>query len=491
MKPGHLPPAEAVKYAYAMDAQGEDAELVVRSVLKIEPKNFLALNLLGCILSRKEQLYEALYRLGQAMKIKKREPVLMGNYGVVLGQLGDFEEGEYYLRTAIHIQPKNPVLWGDLVNLLDRAGRYAEALDASRKAVALDPSDPRAWSNRGIVLRHLNRNLEALDAFEQSLAIDGTHPETNYNHGIVSLALGRFMAGWRGYEWRLKNVGADKVYYMSPAAPKWTGVEDLAGKAILVHAEQGIGDAIQFIRYVPKLIERAGKVVVVVHSAVVGLVREMLGEKAEVLSPTVTQADGTKAPRVLDPHDFYIPLMSLPLAFETFSESLIPPPIRVDISRPQGGRRIGVCWSGNWIHANDAHRSIPLKKLAPFLRLDGIEFVSLQKEVRQMDEVAFADLGLVDGVSDCETMLDTAGVIGGLDLVISVDTAVAHLAGTLGVPTWVLLPAQTTDWRWMHDRADSPWYPSMRLFRQPKVGDWESVILLIRNELRPLSARAA
>jgi hypothetical protein len=303
---------------------------------------------------------------------------------------------------------------------------------------------------------------------------------------VALLRQGDFQNGWPEHEWRLK---ARSQFPVRPfAQPQWTG-QDVTGKAILLHAEQGFGDTIQFVRYVPLVAARGARVILECQPELCGLLKDVPGAERVI---------GRGDP--LPAFDLQCPLLSLPRAFNTMLQT-IPAQhayLMVDPERVQQWRaklslahqsvNVGLCWAGSSTHSNDANRSIDPARLAP-LACDGVTFYSLQK--RDRSEAApdvSATLALRDLGNQLVGFVDTAGVIANLDLVISVDTAVAHLAGALGQPVWLLLPF-AADWRWLLSREDSPWYPGMRLFRQQRAGDWEGVIRRVAEELSGLFAR--
>ena len=368
-------------------------------------------------------------------------------------------------------------------NALLDLNRLNEALASFDAALARIPNYAAALVNRGNALRSLHRAEEALASFERAIAIEPELAEAHWNKGLLCLSLGDFEAGWRGYEWRWRRDNAPSREF---AQPQWRG-EDLHGKTILLHAEQGFGDTIQFLRYVPM---------------VAGLGAKIILELPDSLVPLLDTIDGVVAIVSRDqahpPFDLHCPLLSLAVTFGT-TLATIPAPLpnlrapaeRIEKWRARLPRneahRIGIVWSGKPTHNNDHNRSIALARLAPLLSMPGFKFISLQSEIRDADLPLLAKLpALLRLEEEIADFADTAAVIAELDLVIAVDTAVAHLAGSLGKPVWILLP-YVLDWRWMLDREDSPWYPSARLFRQTVIGDWDSVIARLGQEL----ARAA
>lgn len=473
-----LSPDEAVGAAVQLEDAGriDDAEGLLRAVLKIDPRHFHALNRLGALLAlKRKSYYEALYRFDRALRIDPASAMARSNLGMVLSELGHNDEAAGQFRKAVDANPKSAVYWSNFGNTLERLQDYADALEALSIALDLDPENATTRYNLGIVLLRLNRRAEGIAYLDEAIRREPEYPDAYYNRGIARLTLGDYRGGFADYEYRLKTAG--QVYYIGPfEQPKWTGAEPIAGKTILVHGEQGLGDSIQFMRYVPMLIERGANVVMVLHTALKALVTAHF--------PSVT---------VLDPKqeypafDYYVPLMSLALCFGTTVET-IPAPWEVDVAAEprwltSEHTNIGLCWSGNQFHKNDDHRSMPLAMLEPIFKVGGVRLVSLQKDVRDIDGPLLDTSPVLHDTPSLVSLKSTAGLIQNLDLVITVDTAVAHLAASIGKPTWILLPAHATDWRWMADRSESPWYPSVRLFRQAVIGDWSSVVDEVKRAL--------
>jgi hypothetical protein len=325
-------------------------------------------------------------------------------------------------------------------------------------------------------LQQLRRDEEALACYHEAWKLDPDHGAARRSAAYCRLLMGDFAQGWMQHESRWE--ASDVVFRRRHAdRPLWLGVEPVAGKTVLLHAEQGFGDTLQFCRYASLVAARGATVVLEVPAALKTVLASLHGV-SRVVSESDTQL----------PFDFQCPLMSLPLAFGT-DLNTVPaetPYLRADADRVQtwkarldeaGGRgrlRIGLAWSGNPHHKNDENRSMSLATLAPLYGLDAT-FVSLQPDVRQDDAGVLAQSGILDFRGELRDFADTAALMQALDLVISVDTSVAHLAGALGRPLWILLP-RVPDWRWLLDREDSPWYPGARLFRQDRPGDWPVVI---------------
>jgi hypothetical protein len=346
------------------------------------------------------------------------------------------------------VDPLHDKAWNNISLSMFSLGRHDEAIAAVETALAVNPNCAEAYCNFGLVLHAQNNNDRALDYYNRALSLDPSMVNARLNSGLIELASGDFALGWPKYELRWETASFRKRESLKP---QWCG-QPLHGATILLHAEQGLGDTIQSLRSIPLVEAAGGRVVLEVPKRLRRLAAEVPGV-AELLS----------AGESLPPFDFHCPLQSLPLAFGTTLETipaevpylLVPEEARKKLEGipwPTRGLRVGVVWAGKPTFFNDRfrYRSIPLSLLEPLFRLDNVQLFSLQ-------------------------VGDAAAQITHLDLVISVDTSVAHLTGALGIPTFVLLPF-TPDRRWMHKREDSPWYPTMRLFRQPEPGVWEPVI---------------
>jgi tetratricopeptide (TPR) repeat protein len=408
------------------------------------------------------------------------------NRGTLLIELKRYEEAVVALNEAIARAPNYADAYGNRGVALAELGRYDEAFADYDTALRLTPhlADPHA--NRGNAFLALNRMDEALLGYEAALAIDPEHADANFNTGVTRLCLGDFGRAWKHYEyrWYRKKNPVPKPDFPQPL---WRG-EDVQGKTVLLCGEQGMGDVIQFVRYAPMVAARGAKVFLRVHPALTALLATVDGV-AEVIAETAPLPD----------FDFYCPLMCLPQAFDTRLETIPAgvPYIRAYTSLadkwrerlPDRGRlRVGICWAGSGAHANNRRRSMTLEYFADILAVPNVDFISVQKDVAAADEPILDRYGVVKIGQDFADFADTAAVMTMLDLIISVDTSVAHLAGALGKATAVLIPF-SPDWRWMLDRADTPWYPTMRLFRQPAIDDWTSPIDQLRRELAGVAAR--
>ncbi|MGH6676432.1 MAG: tetratricopeptide repeat protein, partial [Xanthobacteraceae bacterium] len=381
---------------------------------------------------------------------------------------------------ALAADPENLDALGNRANALFKLNRPTEAIEAYDKALEREPENAALLTNRAIALRRLDRPHESLISAARALAQKPDFAPARFVEAGVRLSLGDFSAGWRGYEWR--TGGALRASRRKLAAPLWLGKDALDGKIILLHAEQGFGDTVQFVRYVPLLAARGARVVLEVQPKLVPLLAGMSG------------VESVHARKDELPHfDFHCPLLSLPFAFGTELATIpasvpyiAPPADRVALWRgrlPPGRPLIGLAWSGERAHDNDINRSIPLAVLKPLLGTADVQFVGLTHDVRDEDALALKNhpevLQIGQQFSD---FADTAAVIAQLDAVISVDTVIAHVAGAMGKPLMLLLPF-AADFRWLRERRDTPWYPTARLFRQRRFADWTAGIEELVGEL--------
>jgi Tfp pilus assembly protein PilF len=420
---------------------------------------------------------EALAGYERALDLRSDSAVAFSNRGSVFQALQRYLEALTSYDQAIALKPDFAEAHHNRGTILLKLKRFEESLASSDRAIALKPDHAHAYLNRGNALGCLKRFGEAIASYERAGAVRPDYGDARYNEAVGRLLLGEFDRGWKLYEWRWQSseLGHTK---RNIAHPLWLGGTEIAGKTILLHAEQGLGDTIQFCRYVPIVAKRGARVVLWVPNT--------LHELMSSLSPQVIST----APPSFDVH---CPLLSLPLAFGTRPETIpaatpylhAPAKLISDwAERLKSARwpRIGLAWSGRPTHPNDHNRSIPLRALSPLFEMDA-SFVSLQKDIRSSDaDVLQGSTVLLHFGDELKDFADTAALVSNLDLVISVDTSVAHLAGALGKPVWVLLP-NLPDWRWLLDRADSPWYPTARLFRQDDAGLWDEVIVRIHAAL--------
>lgn len=429
---------------------------------------------------------EALESSDRALALNPAMADALANRGVALLELNRVDEALGSCDRAIAMQPGMAAFYSNRASILQKLHRLDEALVAVDRAIELDPQLVEAHSNRGCVLQALNRLDEAGASFDRATALKPDYAPAHFNKGLVNLLSGNFVGGWRLYEWRWQ--ADSREYVRDFAQPVWLGGSSLSGKTLLIHAEQGLGDFIMICRYASMAEAQGAKVIIEVPPVLDALMRTLQGNFTIV-------THGEPLPEF----DVHCPAMSLPLAFGTKLDTIPAsvPYLHADPALSQTWRdrlgaatqlRVGLAWSGSVAHKNDHNRSIPLRLLEPWFGLP-VEFHALQSEFRARDAEAMFGLGNLRVHGDeLRHFADTAALIQEMDLVVAVDTAVAHLAGAMGKPVWILLPF-SPDFRWMLGRSDSPWYPGAELFRQSAPGDWASVVADVRGRLEQLLAQ--
>lgn len=512
----------------ALSGLGHDADAVASfdRALALRPDHGDALLNRGNALLALEQCEEALASYRAALALMPDHPELAINIGTVLQRLGRHEEALASFDVAAARLPDLSGAHNSRGNALIALARPRDALDAYDRAVALDPSYAEAqynranalmkldriddaldgydralalrddladvWVNRGVCLQRMRRPAEAIADFRRAQALEPDNAQAHWNESLSRLTLGDYVTGWQKFEWRWSTPEMQGKRWKVDA-PLWLGETSLAGRTLLVHTEQGFGDTLQFCRYLALLPDDA-HIMLVVQQNMVRLLRSL------PCPVTLLSQDD-----IVPPFDVYCPLMSLPLACGT-TQATIPADVPYLFAEPDAaarwrdrladlpGLRIGLCWAGDprpdqpEANAVDRRRSLPLRAFAPLASVRGVTFVSLQKGTPAAQATAPPPgLSLHDWTGALEDFADTAALIAGLDLVITADTSVAHLAGALGRPVWVLNRFDAC-WRWLMDRADSPWYPTARLFHQPRPGDWASVTSDVASALRDLVA---
>ncbi len=452
----------------------DDALASLDRALALKPDHPAALQGRAQLRETRADIAGALTDLQRLAALRPGDAEIQAGLGHLLRELKRREEALAAFDRALALSPEYTGTHNSRGNVLIELNRLDDGLAAYERALAIDPNYTFALVNRGSALRYLGRADEALESFERAIRLAPELADAHWNKALLQLSHGDFANGLPGYEWRWRRgLEAPRGF----TQPRWQG-EDLAGKTILLHAEQGLGDSIQMLRYLPvvaaKLGNIGGKIVLELPEPLLPLVSD----------PAITLVrHGARLPAF----DVHCPLMSLPLACRT-TLTTIPaavPYLKVPADRQEkwqaklaaiSAPRVGLVWSGRPDHVNDHNRSIPLSRLAPVLSVPGVKFVGLHRETRDEDRAELARWPNLSRIDEALTdFADTAAAIAQLDLVIAVDTAVAHLAGALNRPLWLLL-SHIQDWRWLLGRSDSPWYPSARLFRQPAPGDWTSVI---------------
>jgi tetratricopeptide (TPR) repeat protein len=451
--------------------------------LALKPGDADALLQRGNALLALGRAQDALAAFDEVLALMPRHAQARLNRGLALAALGRHQEAVADFEAALAISPANPSAhYNDGISLF-ALGRYAEAVAAYDRALSIAPDHVKAWNNRGLALQALNRFDEALMSYRKALELQKDYADAHFNQGLALLTVGDFRRGFAEYEWRWRRTAMPAHGRGRP----WLGEYPLGGRTILLHAEQGLGDTIQFVRYVPLLARTGAKIVLEVQPQLKALLGQTEGVCAVV-------ARGEPLPSF----DVHCPLGSLPLALKT-EPATIPaelPYLTADDAHiakwrvrleALGRPRVAVAWSGNAQHMNDRNRSIPLTDLVPLWSIGSVRFLAVQRDLRSGDAELLADEPRVTQIgTELDDFADTAAVLALVDLVITVDTSVAHLAGAMGRPVWILVPF-SPDWRWTLSGDSSRWYATARLFRQPSLGDWGSVIDRLCSELQGFS----
>ncbi len=463
---------------------GHHAEAIAayRQALTLYPDYVDALVNLGAVLRRERQYAASEQQLRCALRLRPSSALAHFHLGTTLQRLGRFDEAIAHLREALHRQPHYPDAEHNLGVTLRKSGRLDEALTHYQKRLARNPDATEHLINLGHVYTRLGQLDQALKRFEQALALQPDSPEAHTNRGILWLLRGDYSQGWAEYEWRLQQKNASAPRWPQP---RWDGSLK-PEEALVLSVEQGVGDILQFIRYMPRVKERVGSVYLACRQPLIPLLSRCRGIDRLI-------AEGDTVP----PVDLQAPLLSLPYILGTTLDNLPRqvPYLEADPNLSNHwkarlavypGLKVGLVWQGNPEHPDDAFRSLPLQQLEPLLGIPGVHYFSLQKGdgAEQLDALPAGSL--IDWSAELDegtgAFMDTAALLRHLDLLITVDTAIAHLAGGLGVRTWLMLAA-VPDWRWLLDREDSPWYPTLRIFRQTTPGDWGPVVACLRTAL--------
>jgi tetratricopeptide (TPR) repeat protein len=463
------------------DGALDEAIDLARRALVMQPDSALAWNNLGRALHRQNRLDEAADALRHALALAPRFPQAYNDLGGVLLKMKAFDQAIESFNQSLEIEPSGQVHYNIGLALLEQ-GKRTEAISACLKARSLGFADANLLNVLGALHHQVGRIDKAIGFFRQALSAQPDFPLAQWNLGVLQLLKGEFREGWQGYEmrWKANSLSLPARYSQIDL---WDG-GDLKGRRILLDSEQGFGDCFQFVRYIAMISQRGGKPILAVFPELRRLFR-MVPSLPEIVCP----------PQEVPPFDVQCPLGSLPGIFGTTLENipadvpyLFADPALADRWKgrvPHDGRiKIGLVWSGKAEFKDNAARSMRLEDLAPLGRVPGTWFCSLQKGPAASEAVERpAGLAITDWTAELQDFADTAALIANLDLVICSDTAVAHLAGAMGKPVWLLL-SFVPDWRWLLDRDDSPWYPTMRLFRQEKLGDWECPVKQIVRDLR-------
>lgn len=468
--------------AQALHQQGQLAEAgeLYRQVLAARPGHFGALLLLGVIAFSTQQFVQALEWADKSLEVNPNSAVAHSNRGNALKFLHQPRAALESYDRAIALQPGLAEAHYNRGAALKDLGQFQAAIDSYDQAIVHKADFAEAYYNRGNLLRELRQPQAAIESYEKAMALKPGYSVPTLNLGLCLLQLGNFELGWEKYEWR-RNEKA----FLQFSQPRWTGAEPLEGKTILLHSEQGLGDTLQFCRYAKLVSDLGARVILEVQEPLMACLAQLEG---------VTQLVARGG--ALPVFDYQSPLLSLPLAFKTRLDTipaasgyLTASPGKVAAWQRRLGEktqksqvRVGLVWSGSAGNTNDHNRSFLLSELLQSLPANA-QYISLQKDVRQADQDTLAaHPEILDLGQEIEDFTDTAALCELVDVVVSADTSVAHLAGAMGKPVWVLLPFNP-DWRWLLDRTDSPWYESARLYRQGSLGDWDGVFEKVSVDL--------
>ncbi len=473
LQPGH---ADALHMLGVMALQSGKyalaAEFISVAVCN-NPLNASAHFNLGLAFKALQRYEEAVVSFSQTIAIQPDYAQAWNNRGVLLQDQSRWAEAAQSYAGAIAVQPEFAQAHYNLGNALRALGRFEAALASYDTAIALQPGWAHALNNRGLALQELQRSTEAIASYDAAIASAPDYADAYWNKAIELLLCGDFAQGWKYYEWRWRRDAFSSRRRDFPQ-PLWLGDAPLNGKTVLLHAEQGLGDSIHFCRYARDVRALGAQVLLEVPRPLMRLFETLEG-------PKHLFEKGSALPHF----DYHCPLLSLPLAFHTQLANIpCPSPYLASTAPkrelwqrrlgPPSKPRIGLVWSGNGLDRNDLQRSLTLNALLPYLS-PSFEYLCLQKELRPADQDAMQASSIRFFGAYIQDFSDTAALCDLVDLVISVDTSVAHLAGALAKPTWILLP-YAPDWRWMLDRDDSPWYPSVRLYRQGNDRSWLPVL---------------
>jgi tetratricopeptide (TPR) repeat protein len=474
LKPDFAEAFNNLGFALQGKGQIDEAIGVLQRAIALNPNLAEAHNNLGNALKEKKQIREAVSCFRQGIALHPKSAEAHNNLGAVLSELGETLAAIAEFREAIALRPNYAIALNNLGCALKDLGQDEQAIAVFRQAIGHSSALAEGHSNLAGALGNLGRNEEAIAASREAIAQSPTLAAAHMSMGIALLSSGDFEQGWNEYEWRCRHEGF-RVPERAHGQPVWDG-SPLEGRSLLIYTEQGLGDSIQFVRYLPLLIQQGSKVVIECQAEVERLVR-LTGWDCQIV----------KRGEPLPHFDLHCPLLSLPRAFGTTLSNLPSevPYLKADAEDAKMWQhrlaerdrlKVGLVWAGSAGHKNDRNRSMGLSQLGALRHVPGVRFFSLQKgELGVQYETEGAPLELINWTAELGDLADTAALISNLDLVIAVDTGVAHLAGALSKPVWVLLPA-VADWRWLREGEDSPWYPTMRLFRQKSAGDWAGVV---------------
>ncbi len=465
-----------------------DAEAAYRKCLELQPDNIETMVNMGYVLGEQTRFEEAITCYQRTRQIAPNVPEVHHNLGNMLRELKRYDEALASYNEALRLRPDYAKAYVNKGVALAASGSVPESILCLRRAIEIQPDFAEAHNTLGHALSALGNIDAAIAEFDRAIQLKPDYPDPYWNRSLLWLLLGDFVRGWPAVEWRWKCKHTPPLPALT--YPRWDG-SSLAGKTILLHAEQGLGDTLHFVRYASMLKSQGCCVIVQCQGILIPILSRSAGIDELV-------AWGQPSPAC----DYWLPMMSLPAAFKTTPITVpadIPyvfaDPARVEHWRqelaPITGLRVGIAWQGSTRHPWDRYRSVPLKLFEQLARIPGVQLISLQKGSGTEQLQGWPNnvplIRLSDQIDHAGAFTDTSAIIVNLDLIVAIDTSIAHLAGAMGVPVWIVLH-RTPDWRWMLDRDDSPWYPTVRLFRQDVIDAWEPVFQQIARELAVLAA---
>lgn len=481
---GHL------NIAIALQSNGDFAGAVKKcdQIISLYGQSAQVYNLMGYSLEQQKKYLRAIESYRQAIELQPDFAEPYNHISVILNDQGQYDQAVENAKKALEIDRDYVEAYNNLGTALNGIGDYCQAMENYKKAISLNPDFAEAYYNLANCLRNQNQCDHAIEFYKKAIQLNPDYPHAHWNLSHAYLLTGQFSQGWKEYRWRRNRQLGIISYPHHYEQPLWDG-SSFVGKRLLIHYEQGFGDNIQFVRYLPMVKQRGGSVIFEVRKPLYDLFEQIEGVDEFVLA----NPDG-KPPEV--DFDIHISPLDLPGLFETTLEN-IPSATPYIYAAPEKTKlwrnkvdtdsfKVAVNWSGSKLHGNDHNRSSSLSNFLALTKIEGVKFYSLQKD-RAGEEIKqlAADMTIVDLGKDFEDFSDTAAAIENMDLVISVDTSVLHLAGAMGKLVWGLI-AYEPEWRWMLDREDSPWYATMRLFRQKNRGDWDQLFAAVAEQLQLL-----
>jgi tetratricopeptide (TPR) repeat protein len=462
----------------------QQAEDIYRRILREQPNNSAVCFSLAFVLQEKGNIEEAVTYYQKTLKLNSQFVDAYYNLGSIFQRTGRLDEAVFYYEKTFQANPRHAMAYNNMGSILQQKGRVDEAIVLYQKSLQYNPGLLSAYNNLGLAFQEKGMFEEAIKCHRKALSLNQEHAIVHFNLGVLLLMHGELEKGWEEYEWRKRMHGYRARSFTQPL---WDG-GDIEGRTILLYSEtgyEGFGDVIQFIRYAPLISERGAKVIVECRNEIRTLLENVKGVEQ------VATNNGH-----LPAFDLHCPFMSLPFVFRTTLESIPSTTPYITVGRQlvrkweeriQDNRskfNIGLVWAGDLRHPRVQYRSCSIEAFQPLSELDGITLFSLQKgDAAKAAKGPAEGMKIIDYTEAVSDFADAAACMENLDLIISVDTAAAHLAGAIGKPVWTLLPF-VPEWRWLLDREDSPWYPTMRIFRQPSPGDWKSVITHVADEIK-------